>query len=85
MFSRKITPAPPVRTHSVSVRFGRVMEVQAEGWGLVVAPILALIVIVAVTAGVWLGGSTATTVGGRALTRMAQAEPAVGERPPQND
>lgn len=82
MFSRKMKTAPPMRPHFVSVRFGRLMEVQAEGWGIVAAPILALVVVIAVAMGVWFAGTTAATEGAKIVQRLAQAEPAVDERPP---
>lgn len=80
MFSRPKPPLPP-KVHTVSVRFGPMVEIKAEGLGLVVAPILTLIVVVVVVMGSVIGGDAALDRIG-SIFSPDQAAPAVAERPP---
>jgi len=82
MIFRKAQPSLPApKNNSVWVKFGPMIEIKADGWGLVVAPLLALIIVVVVVFGASVGGSAMVNGIGN-IVRVAQSTPEADEKPP---
>lgn len=81
LFRKQQPPLPAPPNNSVSVKFGPMIEVKADGWGLLVAPVIIVAIAALLILGASLGGS-AMVDGIGDLVRASQASPEEIEKPP---